>query len=301
VLQISGKYNEFGVFETPLLGFLCQASGIATMASRCRIAAGKKTVLSFGARRMHPALSPMIDRAAFIGGCDGVAVIKSAELLGIEPSGTMPHAFILIVGNPVEAFKLFHKMEPTKIKRIALIDTFGDEKFEAVKAAESLGEALFAVRLDTPSSRRGDFQAILEEVRWELDLRGFKNVKLFVSGGLDEYKIREFKLADAYGVGTALSSAPVIDFSMDIVEVDGTPLSKRGKKSGAKKVLRCKECFKITIVPWEEDEGKCECRGECYSILNPMIKGGKIEGKLPSPKEIRNFVLTQIDKMRLTL
>jgi nicotinate phosphoribosyltransferase len=271
------------------------------MGARCRIAAGEKKVLSFGARRMHPALSPMIDRAAFIGGCDGVAVIKSAELLGIEPSGTMPHAFILIMGDPVEAFKLFHKATPTRIKRIALIDTFGDEKFEAVKAAESLGEALFAVRLDTPSSRRGDFRAILEEVRWELDLRGFKNVKLFVSGGLDEYRIKELEFADAYGVGTALSNAPVIDFSMDVVEVDGTPLSKRGKKSGAKKVLRCRECFKIKVIPWKEDRERCECGGEYHSILNPMVKRGEIEAELPSPKEIRDFVLTQIDKMRLIL
>src|SRR5438552_15373838 len=67
VMVIEGRYLDFCIYETPLLGFLCQASGIATMASRVRRAAGTKTVVSFGIRRAHPALAPMIDRAFFIG------------------------------------------------------------------------------------------------------------------------------------------------------------------------------------------------------------------------------------------
>ena len=82
VLEVEGHYSAFAVLETPLLGVLCQASGVATAAARCRKAAGERPLLSFGARRMHPAISPMIERSAFIGGCDGVAVVKSAELLG---------------------------------------------------------------------------------------------------------------------------------------------------------------------------------------------------------------------------
>ena len=38
-------------------------------------AAGNRQVLSFGARRMHPALSTLVDRNAFIGGADGVPKI----------------------------------------------------------------------------------------------------------------------------------------------------------------------------------------------------------------------------------
>ena len=45
-------------YETALLGLLCQASGIATKAARCKRAAGERQVISFGARRMHPALAP---------------------------------------------------------------------------------------------------------------------------------------------------------------------------------------------------------------------------------------------------
>ena len=58
VMVIEGRYLDFCLYETPLLGLLCQSSGIATMASRVRRAAGTKTVFSFGIRRAHPALAP---------------------------------------------------------------------------------------------------------------------------------------------------------------------------------------------------------------------------------------------------
>src|SRR3712207_8229007 len=47
-------YGAFAEHETAILGFLCQASGVATGAARCRLAAGERPVVSFGARRMHP-------------------------------------------------------------------------------------------------------------------------------------------------------------------------------------------------------------------------------------------------------
>src|SRR3712207_8610010 len=72
VLTLTGPYGAFAEHETALLGLLCQASGIATGAARCRIAAEDRPVISFGARRMHPAIVPMIERSAFLGGCDRV-------------------------------------------------------------------------------------------------------------------------------------------------------------------------------------------------------------------------------------
>jgi nicotinate phosphoribosyltransferase len=213
LMVIEGPYLEFGIYETALLGFLCQASGIATKAARCRLAAGNRQVVSFGARRMHPSIAPMIERNAYVGGCNGVAVVKSAELLGLEPSGTIPHALILIMGDTVSAVKAFNEIINKKVKRVALIDTFLDEKFEALNVAQALGDDLFGIRLDTPGNRRGDFLSIIKEVRWELDLRGFHNVKILVSGGIDEYKILELnEVVDAYGVGTSISNSPVLDY-----------------------------------------------------------------------------------------
>lgn len=62
VLTIEGNYLEFGIYETAILGFLCHTSGITTKALKCKIAAKDKTVLSFGARRAHPAIAGMIDK-----------------------------------------------------------------------------------------------------------------------------------------------------------------------------------------------------------------------------------------------
>ena len=83
VMRIEGQYGEFCIYETPLLGLICQASGVATSAARIRKVAGEKNLISFGIRRMHPALSPMIDRATYISGFDGVSSLSGAKLLGI--------------------------------------------------------------------------------------------------------------------------------------------------------------------------------------------------------------------------
>jgi nicotinate phosphoribosyltransferase len=299
VMVIEGEYTKFGVFETALLGLISQASGIATKAARCRRAAENRLLVSFGCRRMHPALAPMIERAAFIGGCDGVAAVKSAQVLGIEPVGTMPHALILLFGDVVKASRAFHKIMDKKIKRIALVDTFGDEKFEAIRVAEALGKDLYGVRLDTPASRRGDFLQILKEVRWELDLRGFKQVKLMVSGGINEEKILELNPScDGYGVGTAISNACVLDFAMDIVEIEGKPLAKRGKFSGAKAVLRCPKCSYTQVVPLRQIK-KQHCGKKMENLLRPLIKDGNLVRTLPKPQQIRESVLEQLEKYPL--
>ncbi len=301
VLEVEGYYDDFAVYETSILGFLCQATGIATAAARIRLAAGEKLVFSFGARRMHPAIAPMIERACYIGGCDGVAAVKSAELLGTSPVGTIPHALILVVGDTVKAFRLFDEVVEKDAPRIPLIDTFNDEKFEALRVAEAFGERLFGIRLDTPSSRRGNIRAIIEEVRWELMLRGYSSVKIVLSGGLDEKSVKELvDVVDAFGVGTYLSNSPVVDFSMDIVEIEGRPLAKKGKKSGRKEVLRCPQCLSgKVILANSSPDSSCTCGGVMKKIVIPFIKNGKIVDSVPSPDKIRAYVLQQITKLQI--
>ena len=296
VMEIEGKYCDFGRYETALLGFLCQASGVATKAARCKKAAGDRLIISFGGRRVHPAVAPVIERSSFIGGFDGVAILKSAEIIGEEAMGTMPHTLVIIMGDTVEATRAFNKVLGRKVKTISLIDTFLDEKFEALRVAKSLGDKLYAVRLDTPASRRGDFLHILEEVKWELDLRGYKHVKLFVSGGLDEEDIVKLNpLVDGYGLGTSVSNAKVIDFAMDIVEVEGKPLAKRGKSSGSKRVLRCTKCYRDKVIPLVEKLKRCECGGKYNDLLFDFINKGKIKEKLPSPQKIRDYVIRELE------
>ena len=302
VLQIEGFYEEFGIYETALLGMLSQASGIATAALRTKIAAKFKPVYSFGIRHMHPAIAPMIDRSAFIGGCDGVSGVLGAEMMGEKPVGTMPHALILVVGDQVKAWKYFDEVVEQEVPRTALVDTLCDEKFEALMAAEALGERLTAVRLDTPSSRRGNFRRIIEEVRWELDLRGHENVKIFVSGGLDEESLRELAdVADAFGVGGSIASAKPVDFSLDIVEIEGKPVTKRGKLSGRKQIYRC-ENGHYHRVPADKKLERCPvCGAKVEPLLRPLIENGEIVAELPKAREIREYVLEQAKKFNLTL
>jgi len=298
VLEIAGDYLDFGLFETAMLGFLCQASGVATRAARCKKAAAGRPVISFGARRMHPAIAPMIERAAYIGGCDGVASIAAAELLGISPSGTMPHALILILGDTLEAIRAFDEIIDPQIPRVALIDTFNDEKIEALRVAEALQEKLAAIRLDTPSNRRGNFVSLANEIRWELDLRGFQHVKIFLSGGIDEQKILQYNvIANAYGVGTAISNAPVLDFSMDLVEINGTAIAKRGKKSGRKDLLCCAKCGMRRIAPTVFKLEKCACGGQLESLLVPIVDNGQLVYQPPTPQQIRESVLRQLERV----
>lgn len=297
VMVVEGSYRDFAIHETAILGFLCQASGIATKAARVRVAAGNKPVVHFGARRMHPAITPMIDRNAYIGGCDGVATLAGAEELGVEPSGTMPHSMILLFGDTVQAARAFDEVIDPLVQRTVLIDTFADEKFESLRVAEAFGKKLFAVRLDTPGSRRGDFFSICREVRWELDLRGYRHVKILVSGGVNEFSITELNnVVDLYGVGTSISSAPVLDFAMDIVAIDGKPVSKRGKLSGEKQVFINRK----TGARYTAPSAKKAQRGY-VPLISPVMDKGRVLHTLPGHSEIRKYVLRQIKNLKLQI
>src|SRR6266550_3776790 len=272
VLRIEGTYVEWAQYETALLGLLCQASGIATKAARCKRAAGERQVISFGARRMHPSLAPMIERNAFIGGCDGVAVTKSAELIDADPTGTIPHSLVLMVGDTVEALRAFHDVVDTKVRRVALIDTL--------------------------PSRRGDFYRIIEEVRWELDLRGFGHVKILASGGIDEYEILNLNpVVDGYGVGTSIANAPVLNFALDIMEIEGRPMAKRGKWSGAKDVFRRRGMLETVVLP--AGQRPPEPHGTWEPLLKPLVTAGRIVRDLLPPRTLREHVLDQLTRVPL--
>jgi nicotinate phosphoribosyltransferase len=234
VLRIEGAYRDFARYETAVLGFLCHASGIATAAAHIRQLAGGRAIYSFGSRRQHPALARMVERAAWIGGVDGVSNTCAPE--GVPLVGTMPHSFVMCYPDIAEAFSAFDRFADPDVPRIFLCDTWCDEKRESLAGARCGAEGL---RLDTPRSRRGNMRAILEEVRWELDSAGYPHVRIVLSGGITREDIVAYRdIVDAFGVGGAIANAPVIDFAMDIVAIDGNSCAKRGKRSGKKQVWR---------------------------------------------------------------
>ncbi len=244
----------------------------------------------------------MIDRAAYIGGLDGVSSLSGADTIGKEPIGTMPHSLMISFDSQIEAWKAFNEVMSKDVPRIALVDTYGDEKTEAIVAAESFKGKLDGVRLDTPTSRRGSFSELIREVRWELNVRGYDKVKIYVSGGLDENNIEELSNAGAvgFGVGTSISNAPTIDFALDIVEKNGKPEAKRGKLSGRKQVWRCHKCKidKVSLV--DNRNNICNVCGKKTSpMLKPLIKNGKIVEEIPKPERIRQYVLEQLEQVKL--
>lgn len=302
LMAIDGPYADYCIYETPALGLICQATGVATKSARVKKAAGEELVLAFGIRRMHPAIAPMLDRASYIGGCDGVSSLMGAETIGKPPKGTMPHALVVVFQGQKQAWQAFDRHMPQDVPRIALVDTYSDEKQEAILAVEALGEALEGVRLDTPMSRRGNLADIVREVRWELDIRGYRDVRIIVSGGLDEAKIPELKLAGAsgFGVGTAISNAPTVDFAMDIVALEERPCAKKGKYSGRKDLLRCEKCLTFLVVPKGEAAPRCPtCNGKMGPILKCVLKKGKPTKSQYTPEEIRKRFLSQSKKIAL--
>ncbi|MHB9287152.1 nicotinate phosphoribosyltransferase [Halobacteriales archaeon Cl-PHB] len=240
VMRIEGPYLEFCRLETALLGFLSHATGVATNALRAKRAAPDSLVVSFGTRHVHPAIAAMVERSALVGNMDGISNVAAGELLGREAGGTMPHALVICFGrgNQAEAFRAFDEGVGPDVPRIALCDTYSDEVEESLTAVEAIPD-LDSVRIDTTSSRRGDFEHILRELRWKLDARGHEGVGIFASGGLGPESLRELRdFADGFGVGSYVSNADPLDFALDIVEVDGEPAAKRGKFGGTKRVYR---------------------------------------------------------------
>jgi nicotinate phosphoribosyltransferase len=296
LMVIEGRYVDFVELETAVLGILRHSTSVTTKAARIKRLGMDRKFIFFGLRAAHPALAPMLDRAAYIGGFDGVSGIMSEEYLGIKPSGTMPHALIVVFGDNVEAWKAFDEVISEDVPRIALVDTFEDERMEAVKAAKALGKKLFGVRLDTPSSRRGNFREIIMEVRWTLDLLGYKHVKIVASGGINEKSVQQLRdIVDIFGVGTSVAFPQPVDIGGDIVEVnkggEWVPISKRGKLPGAKKVYRC-STLEYEVVPWNSTPSKC-----FEDVLELYLQEGRLVKKLPSPQELREYVLSQLKNL----
>ncbi|QGN07175.1 nicotinate phosphoribosyltransferase [Halorhabdus sp. CBA1104] len=272
VMRIEGRYRAFAQLETALLGFLSHPTGVATNALRARLAAPDATVLSFGSRHVHPSLGAMIERSALLGGLDGISNVAAGDVIGREAGGTMPHALVICFGpgNQEAAWQAFDEAVGPDVPRVALCDTYSDEVDEALRAVEAIDD-LDSIRLDTTSSRRGDFRRIVQEVRWELEARGHDDVDIFLSGGLDPETLWDLRdVADGFGVGGYVSNADPKDFALDIVDIEGEPVAKRGKLSGKKAVYRTPD--------GGHEVGLAGRAGPAdgQSLLEPLLRDGEI-------------------------
>jgi nicotinate phosphoribosyltransferase len=249
VLTIAGDYALFCHLETVYLGCMSRRSMIMRNVHEVVDAAGGKPIFYFPARHDHWLVQTGDGWAAHVAGAIGVSTDAQASWWGGRGIGTVPHGLIAAYGgDTVVAAKKFAERFAGEMTVTVLVDWDNDSVTTALAVAEALGDQLWGVRLDTSESMvdrsllddMGDFRPtgvnrrLVEKVRAALDEHGFQRVRIVVSGGFDAARIREFEgagvPADAYGVGSSLVGGRN-DFTADVVEVDGRPCAKAGRRS----------------------------------------------------------------------
>jgi len=143
-------------------------------------------------------------------------------------------------GDTVEALKAFHEVIDPRSGASPSSTPCRTRKFEAIRVAEALGKDLYAVRLDTPSSRRGDFFRILEGGPLGARHPRFpSNVKILASGASTNTRSSSStRSSTATAWAPPSPTRPSCPFALDIMEIEGRPMAKRGKRSGSKQVWR---------------------------------------------------------------
>ncbi len=236
VLRVKAPYGSFGLYETAITGILSSCTGWASAARQCAEAAKGIPVVSLAAKYSHPAIAGIVDYAAVIGGCVSCSSALGAKLSGVTPSGNMPYSLPILMGDTVKAIQSFDRHMPQEVPRVALIDTFKDEAEEALNVARALKEKLRGVWVSTARERGGVTPDLVKELRGRLDQAGFRHVELWVSGGITPERIREFTESSApvngFGVGAYICRAGPVEFVADIQEVEGKPVSRRGRIPG---------------------------------------------------------------------
>lgn len=248
IMTIEGDLADFTHLETVYLGILARQSRIATNVRRVVEAANGKNVLFFPARYDSYLTQEQDGYAAMIGGIKGFSTDANALAAGGKGLGTIPHALIATYqGDTVKATDAFDKYIDPAIARIALVDFDNDCVNTSLAVARKLGRKLQGVRLDTSNNMidkalledmgmfppTGVCKELVTAVRKGLDAEGFDYVKIIVSGGFNAKKIAEFEKlqvpVDTYAVGSSFFDGN-INFTADIVMVDGKPCAKKGRK-----------------------------------------------------------------------
>jgi len=248
ILRVTAPLPEAQLVESRLINIMHYQTLIASKAARIVLSAPDKMLVDFGMRRAHGGEAGLYAaRASYLAGFDGTATTLAAPLFGIPVYGTMAHAFVQSHDNEISAFEHFAYAQPNNV--VLLIDTYDTERAarHVVSLAPCLqqqGISIQAVRLDS-----GDLAAHACKVRKILDEGSLAQVRIFVSGNLDEYRISTLLAngapIDGFGIGTLLATsadAPYLDCAYKLQEYAGRSRRKRseGKETwpGRKQVYR---------------------------------------------------------------
>jgi nicotinate phosphoribosyltransferase len=249
VLRIEGDYSLFAHLETVYLGCLARRTRVMTNVRRTVAAAAGKPIFFFPARHDHWLVQTGDGWAAHVAGAIGVSTDAQASWWGGVGVGTVPHSLIAAYGgDTVAAASEFAARYRHEMNVTVLVDFDNDSVQTALDVARALGGRLWGVRLDTSEDlvdrslageqagsereKTGVTPELVRRVRERLDEAGFPQVRIVVSGGFDHERIARFEAegvpVDAYGVGSALLRGR-IDFTADVVVVDGQPRAKAGR------------------------------------------------------------------------
>src|SRR6516225_5960874 len=303
IVRVSAPILEAQLLESRLLNIVHFQTLIASKAARCVSAARGKPLIDFGMRRAHEANAAVFAaRAAYLAGFDATATVEAGRRFGIPLSGTLAHSFIEACDGEEQAFRSFvlSSPEPTTL----LIDTYDSARAlqRVIALAKEFaqrgnGQGIRAVRIDS-----GDLSGQARMARAALDAHGCRDIRIVVSGNLDEQAIDELVSGgvpvDACGVGTALgvsADAPALDMVYKLQQYAGQPRRKRstGKATwpGPKQVFRERapsgeyHCDRIV----REDE---PAAGE--ALLLEVMRAGRCSLQLPTLSSIREHCRSEM-------
>lgn len=241
ILRIEAPLWQAQWVETYLLNVINYQTLIATRAARSRQAAGPDaTLLEFGTRRaFSPQAALWAARASLAAGLDATSNVLAALELGVRPSGTMAHAWVMaglaLDRTELDTFRAFHETFP---EAALLVDTI-----DPVAALRQLGDQVRAGTIQVPAVRldSGDLVALSQLAKAELP-----GVRVLASGDLDERAIEHLRAAgariDGYGLGTKLVTGEPVNGVYKLVELADRPVMKQadGKITypGRKQIFR---------------------------------------------------------------
>ncbi|MEJ5339202.1 MAG: nicotinate phosphoribosyltransferase [Aquificaceae bacterium] len=295
LVQIEGSLPEVQILETLVINIIHFNTLIASKAARSYLASGGRTLVDFGLRRAHGLDAGLYSaRACYMTGFAGTSNLEAGRKYGIPVFGTMAHSFVMVFEEEEEAFRAFARSFPERA--LFLIDTY-DTLEGARKTLRLMKEGIrvVGVRIDS-----GDLLSLCRSVRELFDAEGFKDIKILVSGGLDEedlqYLISQGAPVDIFGVGTKVltsADAPYLDIAYKLVEYEGKPKFKLspGKQTFPYKrqVVRHYEGGFMSydeVIPYRDG-----------GLVEPVCKEGSLIKPLPTLKEIREIFLEEISRM----
>ncbi|MEX1256794.1 MAG: nicotinate phosphoribosyltransferase [Gemmatimonadota bacterium] len=246
ILEVEAWLPEGQLVETLLMNQVHLQTVLASKASRVVTAAGGRDIVDFGLRRMHGVDAGLKAARAFhVAGVSGTSNVLAGRIYGIPVVGTMAHSYVQAHDDELTAFRAFAALYPDTYLLVDTYDSIQGVR-HVVRLAEELGPdfRVQGIRLDS-----GDLRRLSLWARKILDEAGLSDVRIFASGGLDEYEIerllQEGAPIDGFGVGTSMgvsADAPALDIAYKLTEYAGRGRMKLspGKRTfpGRKQVFR---------------------------------------------------------------